>query len=82
MMSDTTMYVLLVIVGLVVAAMCAYIAKGRAAQKKNPNAFRWQPEQDYDVVMQGETPMTPGFPILKKRKKRSSKAPSRQSIKD
>lgn len=82
MMSDTTMFVLLVIVGLVVAAMCAYIARGKAAQKKNPNAFRWQPEQDYDVVMQGETPMTPGFPVLRKREKHRPTTASGQVAKD
>jgi hypothetical protein len=66
-MLDTVHLVILAVAALVVIGMCAYIVKGKSAQKKNKDGYRWQPEQDYDVVMQGETPMTPGFPVLKKR---------------
>ena len=81
-MSDTTMLVLLTIVGLVVAASCIYIVRGKAAQRKKPNAYRWKPEQDYDVVMQGETPMTPGFPVLRKREKNTPNDRGQQNSND
>ena len=68
-MSDEIFYTSLVLIGLLVVAMCIYVVRGKIAQKRNPNGYRWKPEQDYDVVMQGETPMTPGFPVLKKRDK-------------
>ncbi len=70
-MSDPVFYTLLSIVGLVVLALCLYVIRGKIGQKKNPDGYRWKPEQDYDVVMRGETPMTPGFPVLKKREDRS-----------
>ncbi len=28
--------------------------------------YRWQPEQDYDVIQTGESAMTPAWPELKK----------------
>ena len=68
-MSDEIFYTSLVLIGLLVVAMCFYVVRGKIAQKRNPNGYRWKPEQDYDVVMQGETPMTPGIPVLKKREK-------------
>ena len=68
-MSDEIFYTSLVLIGFLVVAMCVYVVRGKIAQKRNPNGYRWKPEQDYDVVMQGETPMTPGFPVLKKRDK-------------
>ena len=71
-MSDEIFYTTLTLVGIVVLAMLVYIVRGKVTQKRNPNGYRWKPEQDYDVVMQGETPMTPGFPVLKKREKRQS----------
>ena len=67
-MFDTQFYFTLIIVGAVISAMVIYIIKGKLDQKKTPpDAYRWKPEQDYDVEMQGEGPMTPGFPVLKKR---------------
>ena len=69
-MTDTTMYTLLAIVFVVVLGLCTYIIRGKHAHRRNSNAYRWKPEQDYDVIMQGETPMTPGFPVLKKREKK------------
>ena len=68
-MSDEIFYTTLVLIGIVVLAMLVYIIRGKAAQRRNPKGYRWEPEQDYDVVLQGETPMTPGFPVLKKRGK-------------
>lgn len=68
-MTDTTMHSLLALLAIVVMLLCFYIVRGKRAMKRNPDAYIWQPEQDYDVVMQGETPMTPGFPVLRKRKK-------------
>ena len=68
-MSDEIFYTSLVLIGLLFVAMCIYVVRGKIAQKRNPKGYRWKPEQDYDVVMQGETPMTPGFPVLKKRDK-------------
>jgi len=35
--------------------------------------YRWQPEQDYDVEIHGESAMQPGFPVLKPRKRASGK---------
>ena len=71
-MSDEIFYTTLTLVGLVVLAMLIYVLRGKLNQKRNPNGYRWKPEQDYDVVLQGETPMTPGFPVLKKREKGKS----------
>ena len=51
------------------AGLIAYVIIGKRRQRKTPNSYNWKPEQDYDVVMHGETPMTPGFPVLKKRDK-------------
>lgn len=69
-MSETQFYLSLGVVVIVFGAMIIYIIKGKIDQKRTPsNAYRWRPEQDYDVVLQGETPMTPGFPVLKKRDK-------------
>jgi hypothetical protein len=68
-MLDATYYTVLTIVAVIVFGLCAYILKGKSDQKKNKDGYRWKPEQDYDVVMRGETPMTPGFPVLKKRNK-------------
>ncbi|MEP1207900.1 MAG: hypothetical protein ABJM29_18940 [Rhizobiaceae bacterium] len=70
-MSDEIFYSSLTVVAIVVLAVCIYIIRGKRAQKRNPNAYHWKPEQDYDVVMQGETPMTPGFPVLKKRERKN-----------
>ncbi len=79
-MSDTEFYLSLAIAVLIFGAMIVYVIKGKIDQKRSPpNAYRWKPEQDYDVVMQGETPMTPGFPVLKKRKKPGA---ANQSTKD
>ena len=67
-MSETQFYFSLIVVAIVFGVMIIYIIKGKMDQKRTPpDAYRWKPEQDYDVVLQGETPMTPGFPILKKR---------------
>ncbi|MEP0941602.1 MAG: hypothetical protein ABJH63_11250 [Rhizobiaceae bacterium] len=76
-MSDEIFYTTLTLIGLVFLAMCIYIVKGKLAQKRNPDGYRWEPEQDYDVVLQGETPMTPGFPVLKKRKNGQASRDSR-----
>lgn len=69
-MSDTALYISLALVLGVLAALLAFIIIGNRRQSKNPNAFKWQPEQDYDVELRGETPMSPGFPTLVKRDKK------------
>lgn len=66
-MTSGSIYASLALVGITVFGLVAYILVGLRRRKKNPNAYRWQPEQDYDVVLRGETPMTPGFPTLVKR---------------
>ena len=68
-MSDGIFYSTLAVICIVFLAMCVYVVRGKLIQKRNPNGYRWEPEQDYDVILQGETPMTPGFPVLKKRQK-------------
>ena len=35
--------------------------------------YRWQPEQDYDVIQTGESAMTPAWPELKRREKSAAK---------
>ncbi len=70
-MSDTQFYSLLIVVLIFFLGLVAYIVKGNIDRKRAPKKYNWKPEQDYDVVMRGETPMTPGFPILKKRNKTS-----------
>jgi len=71
-MTDPVFYTLLSLFLLVFLGLFLYIVRGKFGQKKNPQGYRWKPEQDYDVVMRGETPMTPGFPVLKKREKNKS----------
>ena len=70
MMSDSTILILLALVAAGMLAMVVYIVRGRAAQKRGDAPYAWQPEQDYDVVLEGEGPLTPGFPVLKKREKK------------
>ncbi len=68
-MSDTQFYLSLFAVLIFFLGLVAYIVKGNIDRKRSPKKYNWKPEQDYDVVHQGETPITPGFPVLKKRKK-------------
>ena len=49
-----------------------YIVLGSRRNARNKDGYRWEPEQDYDVVLRGETPMTPGFPVLVKREKKTT----------
>ncbi len=71
-MSDQALYISVGIVVFAFVAFGLFILSAKAKQKKNAGKFQWQPEQDYDVVLKGETPMTPGFPTLRKRKKPNS----------
>jgi len=74
-MSDTQLYFSLTVVAIIFGAVIFYVIKGKIDQKRSPpNAYRWKPEQDYDVIIQGETPMNPGFPVLKKRDKPGQKS--------
>lgn len=68
-MSDTALYLSLGIVFAAVAAILIYVILGKRSQRQNKGGYRWKPEQDYDVIMRGETPMTPGFPTMVKRDK-------------
>ena len=72
-MSDTALYLSVSIVVFAFIAFGAFILVTRAKQKKNAGEFRWEPEQDYDVVMKGESSMTPGFPTLVKREGKHEK---------
>ncbi len=64
-----------IFVALIFAGLVIYVIVGKHRQRKNPNTYKWKPEQDYDVVLRGETPMSPGFPTLKKREKPGSSKP-------
>lgn len=66
-MSNATIVFLLLFFAAIIALLVLYVVRGKRRLKENPNQFNWQPEQDYDVELKGETPMTPGFPVLKKR---------------
>ncbi len=46
----------------------AYIIIGKRRNKSTE--YQWQPEQDYDVVQEGESSMTPAYPKLVKREKK------------
>jgi hypothetical protein len=37
--------------------------------KQRTSTYRWEPDQDYDVELRGESFMEPPFPVLKKRKR-------------
>ncbi|MEM8750068.1 MAG: hypothetical protein AAGF28_07190 [Pseudomonadota bacterium] len=47
-------------------AILAYIVIG-SRQNRKRTGYQWKPEQDYDVIQEGESSMTPAFPKLKKR---------------
>lgn len=72
-MSDTALFLSLALVFAAVVALLAYIVIGNRKSAASKDAYRWKPEQDYDVELRGETPMSPGFPTLVKRNK--SKGP-------
>ena len=63
---------LLTIVGFVAWAMW----RQRNRSINGEEAYHWQPEQDYDVEIQGESAMQPGFPVLKPRKTTSGNVTS------
>jgi hypothetical protein len=46
----------------------AYIIIGKRRNKTK--TYQWKPEQDYDVVQEGESAMTPAYPKLVKREKK------------
>ncbi len=71
-MSNTTILILLGLFGLLVAWMLFYIYTGRSRAKQG--RYMWQPAQDYDVVQEGESAMTPAWPKMVERK--SGKAPN------
>ena len=70
-MSQTAIIFSSVIVAAVFIFLVGFIIIGSRRNGRNKDGYRWQPEQDYDVVIRGETPMTPGFPVLVKRDKKS-----------
>lgn len=73
MMSQTAIILSMTVVAAVFLLMIGYIIYGSRQNARNRDGYRWQPEQDYDVVLRGETPMTPGFPTLVKREKPNGK---------
>lgn len=62
----------MVLAGLLLVSAIAYIIIGKRRNKKSN--YQWQPEQDYDVVQQGESTMTPAYPKLVKREKKTRKS--------
>ncbi|MEE9314575.1 MAG: hypothetical protein V3V02_07985 [Rhizobiaceae bacterium] len=63
-MSDTALYLSLAIVLFGIGIMLAFVFTIRRNHRLNKDKYKWKPEQDYDVVLRGETPMTPGMPRL------------------
>ncbi len=64
----------LVIVALGICAVVAFVLWSRQKGRSSPDGYNWQPEQDYDVVMHGESPMTPGFPVLVRKRRTNGSA--------
>ena len=77
-MSDTTIIALLIFFAAIIALLVIYVIRGKKRMRDNPNQFNWQPEQDYDVELKGETAMTPGFPVLKKRPGKDENEPEKK----
>ncbi|MFD0918091.1 hypothetical protein ACFQ14_16935 [Pseudahrensia aquimaris] len=67
------------LLGLIIVLTIALLVAQRR-QKKNAKdgTYRWQPEQDYDVVYKGESAMTPPFPELKKRQPKNASGSSQK----
>ena len=40
----------------------------RTSRKARSEPYRWKPEQDYDLIMEGESAMVPASPRLRPRK--------------
>lgn len=69
---DQSVLLQVVLLGLVLGGMVLYILIGRfrnkrLAAKAGAESYHWKPEQDYDVVLQENSSMTPTWPVLKKR---------------
>ncbi len=67
-MYDLTLLGTAVVALLLVAGALIYIWQGKKRQKSQ--TYQWKPDQDYDVVQEGESSMTPAFPKLVKRTKK------------
>lgn len=63
--------------GLLVGAICLVSFYSWRQKRRLRNAtqgnYRWKPDQDYDVIQEGEANMTPAFPKLIKRQKSSNR---------
>lgn len=68
-MSNTAIFLSLALVGSVIVIALAYVIIGSRrnaqAKREGQNTYRWQPAQDYDVIVDQEMPMTPPFPKLR-----------------
>ncbi|MEE9376100.1 MAG: hypothetical protein V3V04_07165 [Rhizobiaceae bacterium] len=71
-MSDTALYLSLAIVLFGIGILLAFVIIVRWRHRVNEGQYKWRPEQDYDVELRGETPMTPGSPVLVPRNKMKS----------
>ena len=60
----------LLLLGLILLAapILALVALNFYLKRRKPS-YKWQPEQDYDVELQGESAMQPPLTVLKERKK-------------
>lgn len=67
-MSVLQLTVSLILAAALFVGAIAYIIIGKRRNKSTE--YQWQPEQDYDVVQEGESSMTPAYPKLVKREKK------------
>ena len=61
------------ILGAIVVLVIVLFAARRRQIRQHQSGeapYRWQPEQDYDVIQTGESAMTPAWPELKRREKK------------
>lgn len=68
-MSDTAILLSVALVGGVMLAAIIYVIVGTRrnarAKAEGRETYRWEPAQDYDVVLDQEMPMTPPYPKLR-----------------
>lgn len=62
-------WILLGLIGGAVVLVSFFSWRQKRRLRNGTNKYRWKPEQDFDVIQEGEANMTPAFPKLLKRKK-------------
>ena len=66
-MSSTALWLSIALVACAFGGLIAYVVIGSRRNARNKGAYRWEPAQDYDIVMDQETPMTPPYPKLRRK---------------